>query len=263
MVPSLELRDRLQAAGFDNITFLQRGVDSRVFSPERRCTELRRIWGLSDRQLAVLYVGRIAAEKNLCLAIDAYHAMYQADNSIKFILVGDGPLSSTLQKKHPQLIFCGIKTGEALARHYASGDIFLFPSETETFGNVALEAMASGLAIVAYWYAAAKLHIRNGETGILVPFGDSKAFINSAAELARNVPRLEKLKAQARHYAASLNWSRAIDGFEYWVQKALAETQPNVVASPLVYPVAVARDQANRAIVHRRGIVTDGFCRDA
>ena len=241
IVPSLDLRDRLQALGFKNLTFLSRGVDSSLFAPERRCADLRERWGLSDRSLAVLYVGRIAPEKNLRVAVEAYYAMRQLDDSIKFILVGDGPLRTSLQKKHPNLIFCGMQTGAVLARHYASADIFLFPSETETFGNVTLEAMASGLAVVAYNYAAAKLHISHGETGLLVPCGDSKAFIDSAAQLVREARWLYKLRTQAREYAAALNWSHAIETFETWLTAALTESHTNVGAASPAHPLAMAR----------------------
>ena len=240
MVPSLDLRDRLQSLGFKNVTFLARGVDSSLFTPEHRSAELRHSWGLRGRELAVLYVGRIAPEKNLPLAVDAYHAMYQVDNSIKFVLVGDGPLRPILQKKHPNLIFCGMKTGEALARHYASGDVFLFPSETETFGNVTLEAMASGLAVVAYNYAAAKLHISHNDTGLLVPGGDSKAFIASAAGLLHETRLLYKLRTQAREYAATLSWAHVIERFESWLDGALAGSHTAAPAARPARALAVA-----------------------
>jgi glycosyltransferase involved in cell wall biosynthesis len=99
MVPNLDLRDHLQVLGFKDVTFLSRGVDSALFAPKQRSAELRQSWGLCGRQLAVLYVGRIAPEKNLELAVDAYHALYELDNSTRFILVGDGPLRPVLQKK--------------------------------------------------------------------------------------------------------------------------------------------------------------------
>jgi len=230
IVPSFDLRDSLRALGFKNVTFLGRGVDSILFAPKRRCAELRRSWGLGECGLAVLYVGRIAPEKNLRVAVEAYRAMHQINDAIKFILVGDGPLRASLQTEHPNLIFCGMKTGEALARHYASGDIFLFPSETETFGNVTLEAMASGLAVVAYDYAAAKLHISHGETGLLVPCGNSKAFVDSAARLAGEARWLDKLRTQARNYAAALNWSDVIETFESWLIGTLADGHTAVSA---------------------------------
>jgi glycosyltransferase involved in cell wall biosynthesis len=214
LVPSIDLRDRLQALGFKNVGLLGRGVDSDLFRPQRRCEELRRSWGLTGRDLAVLYVGKIAPEKNLGLALEAFRAMRPTNSSTRFVLVGDGPLRAALQKQHPDLIFCGTQTGEQLARHYASGDIFLFPSETETFGNVTLEAMASGLAVVAYDYAAAKSHISHGETGLLVPYGDSKAFVDSATRLVRQSSLIRKLRIQARQYATSINWSYVVERFE-------------------------------------------------
>jgi Glycosyl transferases group 1 len=96
------------------------------------------------------------------------------------VAVGDGPLRTALQAACPDLLFCGARTGEALAAHYASADVFLLPSETETFGNVTLEAMASGLAVVAYDYAAARVHVRSGESGVLVPCGQPDAFVAAA-----------------------------------------------------------------------------------
>ncbi len=185
LVSNEELRDQLQDVGFLNVGIIERGVDSQLFTPERRCTELRREWGLSKDDLALIYVGRIAAEKNLAVAVEAYRAIKRCNGRIKFVLVGDGPQRQSLQRENPDLIFTGMRMGEELGKHYASADVFLFPSETETFGNVTLEAMASGLAVVAYNYACAKLHITNGETGVLVKFGDANSFVGSACALVR------------------------------------------------------------------------------
>ena len=195
-------------------------MDSQLFGPQRRCVELRREWGVSDSDLAILYVGRLAPEKNLAVAVDAYKFMKQKRESVKFVIVGDGPLRTSLQNEHRDLIFRGMLTGEQLARHYASADMFLFPSETETFGNVTLEAMASGLVVVAYDYAAAKLHIRHGETGVLVPYGDSKAFADSAASLVWESQTIHRIRQQAREYVASIKWSRVVERFESLVTGA-------------------------------------------
>ena len=170
LVSNEELRARLQDDGFDNLRVFERAVDSQLFTPQRRSTELRREWGLSDNDLALVYVGRLAAEKNLGVAIKAYRGAKCFNDRIKFVIVGDGPLRHTLQTENTDLIFAGMRLGEQLASYYASADVFLFPSETETFGNVTLEAMASGLAVIAYNYAGAKLHIAHDETGVLVPF---------------------------------------------------------------------------------------------
>jgi glycosyltransferase involved in cell wall biosynthesis len=107
-----------------------------------------------------------------------------------------------------------------LAKHYASADVFLFPSETETFGNVTLEAMASGLVVIAYDYAAAKMHIRHGETGVLVPYGDSTAFVDSAAKLVRDPSSLDKIRRQAREYVTSIEWRYVVEQFEMLLTSA-------------------------------------------
>jgi glycosyltransferase involved in cell wall biosynthesis len=214
LVPCEKLRDRLHSLEFKNVSCLGRGVDSQLFHPQRRSIELRRSWGLSDSDLALLYVGRVAAEKNLGLAVDAYCAMKRLCNSVKFVIVGDGPLCSSLRKAHADLIFCGMQTGEQLARHYASADVFLFPSETETFGNVTLEAMASGLAVIAYDYAAAGMHIMHGETGFLAPYGDPKSFLRSAVALLRDAQSLGRIRRRAREYVAALNWQDLVERFE-------------------------------------------------
>ena len=214
LVPTADLRDKLEALGFRNVSFVGRGVDTQLFGPQRRCAQLRRDWGVSESDLAILYVGRLAPEKNLALAVNAYRSMQQKRPSVKFVLVGDGPLRASLQEQYRDLIFRGMLTGEQLARHYASADMFLFPSETETFGNVTLEAMASGLVVVAYDYAAAKLHIRNGETGVLVPYGDARAFIDSATSMVWEAQAINRMRQQAHDYVASIKWSRVVERFE-------------------------------------------------
>jgi glycosyltransferase involved in cell wall biosynthesis len=213
LVPSVDLRERLQALGFHNVSILSRGVDSQLFRPERRRAELRCRWGVSENHLAVLYVGRLAPEKNLPLAVAAYRAMKRRNDSLKFILVGDGPLRATLQREHADLIFAGMRSGEQLAEYYASADIFLFPSETETFGNVILEAMASGLVVLAYDYAAAKMHVRHGDNGVLVPYGDANAFVASAARLVRAPQSLHPMRRQACRDIAAFDWPQVVDRF--------------------------------------------------
>ena len=209
-----DLRDRLDALGFANVAVLGRGVDAALFCPERRSVALRQSWGVSARGLVALHVGRIAPEKNLALAVDAYRAMLRLDPAVRCVMVGDGPLRPALQREHPDLIFTGALTGEQLAAHYASADLFVFPSETETFGNVTLEALASGLAVVAYDYAAARLHVTHGESGVLVPCGDSRAFVAEAAALVRCPERLAALRRQARRAIADVAWPRVVERFE-------------------------------------------------
>lgn len=225
LVPSRDLHDRLYDLGFENVSVLGRGVDTALFTPARRCEELQQQWGATSQDIVALYVGRVAAEKNLQLAVDAYRAMKQHDERVKFVIVGDGPLRTTLQHDHPDIIFTGLLIGEPLATHYASADVFLFPSETETFGNVTLEAMASGLAVVAYDYAAARMHIVHSETGVLVPYGDWQGFIVSAAELLRAPRLLQRIRQQAHRYAITVEWDQVIERFETLLLGAHAQYQ--------------------------------------
>jgi glycosyltransferase involved in cell wall biosynthesis len=230
LVPSADLHDRLLALNFKSVSVLGRGVDSQLFQPRRRRADLRRRWNLAEGDLALLYVGRLAPEKNLGLAVNAYRAVQKIRPSARLILVGSGPRGEALRKEHPDLIFCGMQTGEQLAQHYSSADMFLFPSETETFGNVTLEAMASGLAVVAFNYAAAKLHITSGETGVLAPYGDAGAFMKAAVELARAPKLLRTMRGQARDYITSVDWTQVVDRFEMLLTRTSELVQPPAVS---------------------------------
>jgi glycosyltransferase involved in cell wall biosynthesis len=212
-VAGRDLCERLKAAGFTNVRVLGRGVDGRLFSPTRRSTALRRSWGVAPDALVILSVGRVAPEKNLAVAIEAYRALQHIVRAVKFVVVGDGPLRATLERDHLDITFCGVQRGEELARHYASADLFLFPSETETFGNVTLEAMASGLPVVAYDYAAAATHIMHGETGLLVAYGDRPAYVRAVCDLARDPQSLRRIGKQAHAYAASVDWPTVVERF--------------------------------------------------
>lgn len=221
LVPSGDVREHLQAAGFQNVHVLSRGVDSQMFAPAHRSAALRHAWGAAPADPVFLYVGRLAAEKNLPLALTTYRLIQQAYPGSKFVLVGDGPLRSALQNAYPDVIFCGERRGEQLAAHYASADVFVFPSETETFGNVTLEAMASGLGVVAYDYAAARMHITPGETGVLAPYGNASAFQRAALSLVAAPQTLQRIRWQARDYVLALDWQRIVERFETLLMGAL------------------------------------------
>ncbi|MDP1898485.1 MAG: glycosyltransferase family 1 protein, partial [Sulfurimicrobium sp.] len=173
LVPTDAMRHELSGMGFRNLQVLSRGVDTQLFHPSRWNRLLRQSWGVGDHRLVALYVGRIAAEKNLPLLIEAFRRMQTTRPNMKLVMVGDGPERAKLQAMHPDIIFAGMRVSEDLADHYASADLFLFPSITETFGNVVLEAMASGLPVVAYDGAAAREHIRHGENGLRAAFDDA------------------------------------------------------------------------------------------
>ena len=124
-----------------------------------------------------------------------------------------------------------MRTGTDLAAHYASADVFLFPSETETFGNVTLEAMASGLVVVAYDYAAAHIHVAHGESGALVPRGDARAFVEGAAALARRPECLPEMRRCARAHAAAVGWPGVVAAFEALLTGPLVERAGSALAA--------------------------------
>ena len=216
LVPSPSQRLELQRRGFERLELLARGVDGQLFHPARRSAALRAEWGLGEDEIAVLHVGRLAAEKNLQLLTRAFRQL-QGDlpqQRLRLVLVGDGPLRAQLQAELPEALFCGVQRGEALAAHYASGDLFLFPSLSETFGNVVLEALASGLAVVAFDQAAAAQHIRHGHNGALATPGDEAAFIESARWLLEDPESLRRVRLNARQHAGKQGWPAIVERFE-------------------------------------------------
>lgn len=231
LVPSIGQQVDLERRDFVRLALLARGVDSQLFHPRRRSDELRASWGLEADDLAVLHVGRLAAEKNLGLLVKAYTALQQAhpQRRMRLILVGDGPLRASLQAQLPEALFCGLQRGEALATYYASGDLFLFPSLSETFGNVVLEALASSLGVVAFDQAAAAQHIHHGHNGMLARPGDEAGFCEAACELLADAEVLRRIRLNARRHASHLSWDGIVAQFEQHLRSAM---QPQSQACP-------------------------------
>ncbi|HZP60075.1 MAG TPA: glycosyltransferase family 1 protein [Opitutaceae bacterium] len=223
MVPTDEIRAQLAAHGFARLAVMARGVDASLFSPARRRTELRASWGAGPDDPVFIHVGRLAAEKNLGLAVETFLLMQRIEPRARCILVGDGPARAALQKMYPQFHFAGMRRGEELAAHYASADVFIFPSTTETFGNVVTEAMASGLAVLAFDYAAARQHIVTGKNGLTVPLGEARAFTAAAADLLARRPAWPGLRTAARETALGITWERVVGQFEDELLRAHAK----------------------------------------
>ena len=206
LVPTAALREELMQDGYKDVMVVSRGVDTALFHPAKRSSALRNSWGVADDTPVAILVSRLAPEKNLPVAIQAFEQMRVLRPDAKLVMVGDGPARAALEQQHPHVIFAGMRAGEDLAAHYASGDIFLYPSLTETYGNVTVEAMASGLATIAYDYAAARQHIRHEVNGLLAPFGDTRAFVALARGLAADMDRIGRIRSGARQTVESLTW---------------------------------------------------------
>ncbi|MDM0112730.1 glycosyltransferase family 1 protein [Variovorax sp. J22R133] len=237
MVPSEQLRQELADAGFARVVLVARGVDTAIFDPVRRCEPLRAAWGAGHDTVVALFVGRLAREKNLGALAAAFLAMRQARPDSRLVVVGDGPARQALAALVPDAIFTGTRSGEDLAAHYASADAFLFPSMTETFGNVTIEAMASGLAVVAFDHAAAGQLIRSGGNGLLASFGDEADFVRQAVHVATDREHAARMARQARATACELGWDRIVSQVESVFAATLDAGMPvhaGVVPEPVV-----------------------------
>jgi glycosyltransferase involved in cell wall biosynthesis len=231
LVPTRELQQQLSDKGYTRIDILDRGIDTAQFNPQRRSHALRAQLGIRPEQLLVTLVSRMAQEKNLDLAFEAFRAIQQHVPDARFLLVGDGPERKRLQETHPDCLFVGMQTGTALAEHYASGDLFLYPSTSETFGNVILEAMASGLPVVTFDYAAAREYIRWEENGMAVPLDDNPAFIQASISLASNPALRQRTGLAAHQTAQGLGWDKVVERLHQTLQTVLREVRHETAAS--------------------------------
>jgi len=223
MVPSESLRQQLRGQGFERLVLVTRGVDTEQFSPARRSDALRAQWGAAPDTPVVLFVGRLAAEKNLDALGNAFRAMREQNADTRLVVVGEGPAAQQLAAAVPDAIFAGTRRGEELGAYYASSDIFVFPSMTETFGNVTLEAMASGLAVLAYDYASAGQMIHSGSNGMLAPLGDEEAFVRMARELvAGGRDAARQMGRQARESTGEAGWDHIVAQVEQVLYATLA-----------------------------------------
>lgn len=214
MVPTDELGQSLAPLGFQRLVVIPRGIDTDLFDPAKRSLELRRVWGVGPDTTVLLSVGRLAAEKNLDLTVKAYQHARSKDGDVRLVVVGDGPLREQIAKACPEAIFTGTQRGESLAAHYASADVFIFPSVTETFGNVTLEAMASGLAVVAFDCAAARQLIRHAESGCLAALGDESGFLGLTQRLVGDADFRRSMGLVARRVSLDQGWSKILQKTE-------------------------------------------------
>lgn len=224
LVPDGVLADRLRSQGYRRVETLGRGVDTQLFHPQRRSKSLRDGWGIGEDDPVMIHVGRLAAEKNLQLAVDAFRAIQSVQPRARFVLVGDGPLRPALQRQHPDLIFAGIRSGDELASYYASADIFMLPSLSETFGNVTLEALASGLPVIAFDYAAASCYVEDGVNGQKAARDDPDAWIQIALGAALSPVDLRRSwQEAARERVAALSWQQIARQFGRVIAVAVEE----------------------------------------
>jgi glycosyltransferase involved in cell wall biosynthesis len=217
LCPSPSTARELRDQAFERVMLWPRGVDGDLFHPSRRSLAWRlRILGdaghCSDKQPIALYVGRLSHEKNLGALVEAWNAVRGRD--ARLVIVGDGPARGDLERalSSPAVTFTGYLRGEVLAEVYASSDLFVFPSRTETFGQVVLEAMASGLPVLGFDADGVRDLVRDGETGLLAPGEHPAAFARMLATLLDEPQLLAHMGLRGRAAAEQRTWAGVMDG---------------------------------------------------
>ena len=218
MVPTRELMRTLSQNGFANLKVVSRGVDTKLFNISKRDTSLRSSWGATDDTKVLISVGRMAPEKNLDQVLKTYEALKVTGQAFKLVMVGDGPLKEQFQKRYPEIIFPGMLSQTNLATYYASSDLFIFPSQTETFGNVTLEALASGIPVLAFDCAAARDWVQTGVNGWLVAENNPEGFAAQAVTIFNSKDLLDQITQSTRQQVVHLDWDQIAEQVEsvFW-----------------------------------------------
>jgi glycosyltransferase involved in cell wall biosynthesis len=210
-VPTPSMLDVIRSHGISSdLKLWPRGVESDVFNPRHRSLEWRRERGIADDEAVVTFVSRLVTEKGLDVLTDVARGLAARNVRHRIVIVGDGPERESLGKALPHAIFEGHRKGANLAMAYASSDVFLFPSETETFGNVTLEAMSSGLPAVVADATGSNALVTDNVTGFLAPPRDSAAFLERVERLVADVDLRRQMGAAARRAAEGYEWSRVL-----------------------------------------------------
>lgn len=218
MVPTRELMRTLSQNGFANLKVVSRGVDTKLFNIAKRDTSLRSSWGATDDTKVLISVGRMAPEKNLDQVLKTYDALKSTGQAFKLVMVGDGPLKEQFQKRYPEIIFPGMLSQTNLAAYYASSDLFIFPSQTETFGNVTLEALASGIPVLAFDCAAARDWVQTGVNGWLIAENNPEGFAAQAVAIFNSKDLLDQITQSTRQQVVHLDWDQIAEQVEsvFW-----------------------------------------------
>ena len=218
MVPTRELMRTLSENGFANLKVVSRGVDTKLFNISKRDTSLRSSWGATDNTKVLISVGRMAPEKNLDQVLKTYEALKSTGQAFKLVMVGDGPLKEQFQKRYPEIIFPGMLSQTNLAAYYASSDLFIFPSQTETFGNVTLEALASGIPVLAFDCAAARDWVQTGINGWLIAENNPEGFPAQAVTIFNSKDLLDQITQRTRQQVVHLDWDQIAEQVEsvFW-----------------------------------------------
>jgi glycosyltransferase involved in cell wall biosynthesis len=197
----------------EKLKILPRGLDTDLFTPTRRDLSFWPRSGVNGKELRLLYVGRISKEKDLDVLATAYRKIREEGQAVKLFFVGDGPYTEALAAALPDAVFLGYLSGEKLAKAYASADVFVFPSTTDTFGNVVLEAQASGLPVIVSDLGGPKELVEDGATGFVTKAHDPDDFAQAINRITRDSKLRAQMGREARQRVIDRSWPGAFQKF--------------------------------------------------
>jgi glycosyltransferase involved in cell wall biosynthesis len=223
-VPSEATGEELSRKGIakEKIRFYARGIDVKRFHPSKRNGFFKSRYGITGREIKLLYVGRVSKEKNMPFLAEIYRRLANLRPHVRLVVVGEGPYLEEMKEslKDLSVTFTGFLSGEDLAQAYASSDIFVFPSTTDTFGNVVLEAQASGLPVVVTDEGGPRENLLPGKTGFIVPSKEKEVFLETLLSLVDDPHFREKMRFQAREYMENRSFEAAF--LQLWDSYRLA-----------------------------------------
>ncbi|MDN4604125.1 glycosyltransferase family 1 protein [Paenibacillus sp. F6_3S_P_1C] len=228
LAPSQETLNSLQSKGIQRLKLWSRGIDCILYSPDKRSSDIRTRYNITA-PLILLYVGRIAPEKDIAtLTLAMQQLPEHMQSRVHWIIVGDGPLLPKMRMQSPpNVTFTGYLHGEELAVMYASADLFVFPSSTETFGNVVLEAMASGLPVLAANGGGVKDLVAHHRSGVLFEPGQADALIREICLWGDHVDQLKNMGLEGRKLAQQRSWDHIFDGLIGDYEEAIENRRRN------------------------------------
>jgi glycosyltransferase involved in cell wall biosynthesis len=233
-VPTAAIGEVLRDHGItDGLRLWQRGVDTTRFAPTHRSDTWRHAHSIDDDKVVVTFVSRLVWEKGLDVYAQVIERLERQGVPHHSLIVGDGPAREALGARLPNTTFAGFLKGDALARAYASSDLFLFPSDTETFGNVTLEAMASGLPTLCADAAGSRDLVEDGTTGRLCPPGDVDAFTEAARTLIADASLRNRMGATAHERAQDFTWPSVLGQMNQYYDEVLEHSSQTVMSRSL------------------------------
>jgi glycosyltransferase involved in cell wall biosynthesis len=223
-VPSESMAEILRENGITKgLKIWERGIEMDIFSPSKRSLEWRRSLDIADDELVISFVSRLVWEKGLDVFMDVIKRLEREGIKHKSLIVGEGAAEDSLRQQLPNTIFTGKLYREDLSRAYASSDIFLFPSDTETFGNVTLEAMASGLPCICADATGSRELVKDGETGFLVETKNREAFYQATKTLLEDTLLRKQMGQKGLERSKLYDWNTILAKIDGYYDLALAE----------------------------------------